>query len=322
MRKARRTICTVSGALGLAGAAAGGGEQALRHIMRPFSALGLRLRALSLSGAAGNAWAWVIAAAISLLPVVYILIARRRRRQPGDILFVLAGACMLGGIFLLANPTLLLHPMLQGAQLPAETLALAPAAAMLSMLLAAAVVRWAGGLTESGLTDWLGALLTALAALIAYASARDAAGAVLGAIGRPTEGNELQQYLGSLSQASGSGWAALLPALIALIPNGFLLAAADGAGELVSAVGRERFGSETEACAARLAALSRNALTALVVCAAVRNITCVLLAPYIQNVHYAVDLPLDAAAMCCAAMLLARLIRAACRVKRDNELMI
>ena len=77
------------------------GSDVMVLLLRPFTLLGEMLRAWSLSGAKGNLGAWAVVAVLSLLPSLFILIARRKRKQKSDWLFFLASAVVFGALFLL-----------------------------------------------------------------------------------------------------------------------------------------------------------------------------------------------------------------------------
>ena len=90
-------------ALGLAAGHALRGSVGAAVVAAP-AALGVRLRALSLSGGGGNAAAWAAVVAISALPLLGLL---TRRRQKADLLLPLACVTLGVGLFFLVNPTLL-----------------------------------------------------------------------------------------------------------------------------------------------------------------------------------------------------------------------
>jgi len=153
------------------------GSDVMVLLLRPFTLLGEMLRAWSFSGAKGNLGAWAVVAVLSLLPSLYILIARRKRKQKSDWLFFLASAVVFGALFLLVNPTIYVHPMLTEARLSSpELLTGGPVFSMLSMLLLCLLARWTGGLMtlkkqERRLLFWTRALLISSMALIAFSTA-------------------------------------------------------------------------------------------------------------------------------------------------------
>ena len=324
------------------------GENILLTLLRPFTLLGRMIREWSLSGAGGNAAAWAAVAVLSLAPVVYILIARRKRKQKSDWVFVLTGAGVFGGLFFLVNPTLYVHPALTEvfAESP-EALTGGPAFMMLSSLLCAAVVRWTGGLMipkkqNRRLIFWTQALMIGSMALIAFSvgfGLAESVQAVWGGGEAASAGGWLvydeagglleaddalvQSLFAPYSgKADSSALIGLLLAVIALIPDLFSIYMLDAAVSLAGAMERGFFSDETDECASKLAVRARYTLIASVGCMAAANIFTVLLAQWIQNWNMNFSLPLDELLISCGAMLLARLLSAACKVKRDNDLMI
>ncbi|MBQ2955560.1 MAG: hypothetical protein IJE08_03775 [Clostridia bacterium] len=350
----------------LAGAAAAliqsfTGAQVMEALLHPFTLFGNLLRGWSLSGAAGNAAAWAVLIALSLLPVIYILLARRKRKQAGDWLFLLTGAIIFGGLFLLINPTLYVHPALTEAlHYAPELLTGGPVFMMLSALLLSVVVRWSGGLmgmkkAESRLIFWTQAILTFSMTLIVFSSAYSltdglraaffpggntvsanlfAAESVSG-MGADASSDALSAWMNSqysdnsplaaMSSPASRETSALIGLIltaITLIPNIFSVCMLDAASSLVSSIGRGFFSEETDGCASVLAVRARYTMIASVGSMAAENALTVLLAQWIANWNMSFSLPLDDLLLSCGAMLLARLLSAACKVKRDNDLMI
>lgn len=346
----KRYLFTLAGfVLGAACALVQGvtGADILITLIKPFTALGNLLRSWSLSGERGNAGAWAVLTVLSLLPILYILIARRKRKQVGDWLFVLTGAGIFGGLFLLMNPTLYVHPMMTEAlSYSPEVLTGGPVFAMISMLLFSIITRWSSRLMQLKSRDkrlffWTQALLVGSMTLIAFSTAFSAAEgvqSVWGEGGASLDGWMVYEEAGdilpatdpfiqSLFPASGelqdtSALIGLLLTLIALIPDLFSIYMLAAAVSLVSSMGRGFFSDETDKCASKLAERARYTLIASIGCMAAENILTVALAQWIMNWNMSFSLPLDEMLISCGAMLLARLFSAACRVKRDNDLMI
>ena len=104
--------------------------------LEALTALGGRLRALSLSGGVGNALAWALVLGLSALPALGLL------WRPGsrwDWLLALAAAEIFSGLYFLVNPTLL-HPVMDGPA-AGRLWSLAVAGAAAATLLAWTVLR-------------------------------------------------------------------------------------------------------------------------------------------------------------------------------------
>lgn len=337
----KRYIWTLAGGmLGAAGAliSSASGADFMERMLRPFTILGGCLRGWSLSGAAGNAAAWAALIVLSLLPVIFILIARRKRKQGGDWLFLLTGAVIFGGLFLLINPTMYVHPaMTEALKHSPELLTGGPVYAMGSMLFLSVIVRWSGGLMtrkrqDGRLIFWMKALLTGAMALTAFSSAWSLADGwkALGAGGGAStdpwammEGSLAPEIMG-VSRGDQDMSALILFGLsvIGLIPSLFSVMALDAAVSLAASMGGGWFSEETGVCASVLAVRARYALIASVACMAAANLITVLLGRWILNWDIRFSLQTGDLLLSCGALLLARLISAACKVKRDNELMI
>lgn len=336
------------------------GSDVMVMLLRPFTLLGEALRAWSLSGLKGNLASWAVVVLLSLLPTFYILIARRKRKQKSDWLFLLASALVFGGLFLLVNPTIYVHPMLTEARVSSpELLTGGPVFSMLSVLLLCLLTRWTGGLMnvrkqENRLLFWTRALLVSSMALIAFStafSAAQGAQAVWGdtktnayqlmsvesaaSVGSDFSSDALSAWAGAqvsdpmqsllLSSRGAEETSAALSFLLScilLIPNLFSIRTLDSALSLSSSMAHGWFTEEADERASVLAVRARWTLIASVACMTAVNVLTVLLARQIMNWNMSFSLPIDDLLISCGAMLLARLLSAACKVKRDNDLMI
>lgn len=309
--KRRHWIALLGGLLGAASALAQGSEgNLLLLLLKPFSLLGGALRAWSLSGAAGNACVWIVTIALSLLPVVCMLILRRRRKQAGDWLFVLSGAGVFVSLFLLINPTLAVHPaLLRATASSPEARSGGPVLTAASLLLTSVLVRWSGGLSDDRLVGWSRALATVVMALIAANLGNQAAQIVL-------------SFVGGFASATSQVVSSSLPAAISLIPDGFLLALLDAAVALIDAMRKGWFSEAVEARADALAVRARRSLIAVAACIAAGNALTLALNAWLEHSSIRLDFPTTDMLLSCGALLLARFVGAACRIKRDNDLMI
>lgn len=322
--KVRYGICAGGLLLGVIAALIEKTGNILLTLMRPWTALGSLLRAWSLSGAAGNVCAWTALLILTLLPTVCMLILRRKRRQKGDILWVLTSLALFPTLFFLINPThLSAAPFAELAELSAISLVMTS----LSLLAAAILTRWAGGLKQARLTFWMGALLTFTMALIALAAGWALADSLLlfGETGGSMD--PIAEMMGrARNPFPDMAFVTLILTLISLIPDIFSLHALNTASALIGTLSAGWFSPETETQANRLARCARRTLIAAVCCAAGRNAASVLLGSAIQGASVGIsvqmDLPLTEMLLSCGAMLLSRWLAAACKVKRDNDLMI
>lgn len=275
--------------------------QPMTLLLKGALGFGETLRAWSLSGAAGNAAAWAVCLLLSLIPCLYLLWARRKRRQQSDFLWLAASACLFAGLYVLVNPSLIFSMLPNG--IPdgpvAKMAALLPLSAAFSLLLACILLRWAGGLTDGRLIPWMRALLLAAELLTAFSMGF------------------------RLTDRCLAGSAALiLLTLTDLTPDVFLLALMESARALLAAMRAEWFGKESERLAARTALWGRRSLAAAVCASAAHNALVLLLGRWLGDLSVQISLPLTEMALSLGAMLLARALNAACRLQRDSDLMI
>ena len=262
--------------------------------------IGQQLRALSLTGTAGNIAAWSICIAVSLLPMVYILLARRKRKQSSDFLWPVTGLCLFAGLYFLINPSLatfFLPPFISGNTLT-KWAAILPMYAALSLLAACVTMRWAGSLTDGKLIFWMRALLFATMLFTALCMGCS----LFAAYSQPAAIPCL-----AASMTADIFWLLLLDSALALLTvmekNGW-------------------FHAESERQALLLAGRARWALIASVCSLAARNVLMLLMGRWLSDIDLSIDLLLTEMTLSCGTLLIARCMAAACRVKHDNDLMI
>lgn len=321
--KVRYGICAAGLLLGVVAALMEYTGSILLTLMRPWTALGSLLRAWSLSGAAGNACAWAFLLLISLLPTVCMLILRRKRRQKGDILWLLTSLSAFPTLFFLINPT---HLSAAPVAELSEVAGMALVMTTLSLLAAALLTRWAGGLQEARLPFWTGILLTLSMALTALSIGWVLTEALL-IPGSSRPADPFAEIMGQTQNAfPDMSLVNLILTVISLIPEGFALCTLESAARLTGTLEKSWFSSETQTHAEQMARCARRTLIAAVCCAAGRNAASVLLGSVAQGASVGIsvqmDLPLFEMLLSCGAMLLSRWLAAACKVKHDNDLMI
>lgn len=308
----------------LAGIAAGclgeaGRASLLTALFAPWQALGALLRRWSESGNAGNAAAWALILVLSLLPTLLFLPFRRKEKRKGDFLFPAVSVLSVACLFLLVNPFLLLPDgMPEEMKLFSSS---SPVILLLSALLCAVLVRWSGGLKDAAAARWLRALIVCGMALIALS-----AGWTLAEACRPLaeapEADPLAGLFGAGAPSASVRLASSLPALLSLAPDFFLLRMLSAAHRLASAFSEGLFTAGTRSASALLAARARHSLTASVGWLAAGNLLQLATARLTGSLSVSLQLPLFEMALSCGAMLLARLLSAALRIQRDNDLMI
>lgn len=280
----------------------------------PFAQIGRGLRALSLSGAAGNAAAIALYVLLSLIPAAaFVLRLRRAERDGEDALLLLMSATLFGVLYFMVNPALLGR-----SNIPASMVRPALGGLVYAELCAYAVLRVLRGAFDANaarLRRYLRALLLALAAVLVYAASGGTA-------------TELLDGLESLKKANtgstGLGWTqafltvrALAGAVTPVLDVWVIFAAlrlidARAAGEIGPA----------EQAAQTLAARCRAGLSISVLLSLTVYLAQVLFSERLRQVALDVTFPLTSIAFCLGALLLARLMQENRRLQADNDLFI
>lgn len=306
-------------AAGLIAALAGQNAALSAALMNLLCAPGLMLRSLSLSGPGGNACAWGVCLLVALLPVVFILAARRKEKRPGDFLFVLTGAAALACLYLSVNPALLKPFSLPEEMIP--VLSAAPGVTFLSVLAAAVLTRWSSGLSGPRIIFWLNALIGGIIFFAALSSGFALTQSVSALFTVPGP-DPLQDLFGEAVSPAPALTVRLLLTLISLVPVCFLIRTLTAAADLVRALGQDLFTPGTVRAADVLALRARAFLISSACCLAAGNVLQLLTFPLTGSFAVSFVLPLTEMAFAAGTLLLARLLSAALRIRRDNDLMI
>jgi len=294
----------------------------------PFEQIGTGLRALSLSGTAGNVIAIIIYVVISLLPVTALVLIRRRGRWwAEDLLLALLAIVFFAVLYFMINPGIL--PTVFGS----------PAANASNFAMVAKAV--AGGLAYSVICGY--AVLRVLRAF------------------KTDVADSLLRYLAALLVLIvavlvwlifGSGFADLVAGLKAVptcplpdvipcsnpptLPYAFLvvrfivnqlapaltIAVLFAAWKLLRSLRIDRYSADTVAASDALARLCRTALVVIVLANIGFNIVQVLCARWLTSVNLTVDIPVFELTLVLVALLASRLLSENKQLKDDNEMFI
>lgn len=279
----------------------------------PLEQLGLLLRKLSLSGAAGNAAAIALYVLLCLLPVLALLLLHKRRGLlPEDALLGLLCPVLFTALYLMVNPALL------GTWLgaPGERMGKALlGGAVWAMVCAYAVLRLLRAVFRAdgpGLRTYAQILLWALALLLVYGVFGAAFGSFLDSV-ESTRAANTGGGLGLTYGFLGLQW--LVNVLPYVLDVWVLFAALD-----VTAA--ERYSEEMTEAADRLAKRCGAALTWTVLTNCGFNLLQLLFARKLHVVNGVVLLPVYSVAFTLAALLLARLLKENRELKADNDLFV
>lgn len=275
------------------------------------TALGARLREMSLSGAGGNAAAWGIVLGLSALPGLGLL---WRGRHGVDWLLALAAGEIFAGLYLLVNPTLVRWE--EGAGM---MIAMAAAGCVWATLLAWAAMRGLErilaaedpGRTMGRLLEWSALALAWLAVL--------------------AQGVGLWQEIrrtGEANTALGVGelWPTYLAlgvlAVLDLIPTLLCCQVLGWGGELARRLEEDPFGEGTVELAERLVRRCAGAASASVGVCVAGNLMQFVLLPVLRTARFNVSFPFAAVLLAAVLGLLCRYFRRAKAVSDDNGTII
>ena len=271
--------------------------------LAPVEGIAAGLRSLSMSGAAGNALAWALWAALSLLPLLGLLPAGRKRGL-ADVFFTLSALLSLPMWYCFANPGLLAARFPGGSEmlLPvARMLLLAP---VLLLLSGAVMLRCTeGDARRDGARTFLRRTRVLLAAFLCIEA-----------------GAAAYAMAGGLRSAAGEGGLtvalAAFQALCILAVCAAALATLSAAMDLARAMENGWFAAEREAV--RLAHLARLQLAVTCGAAALSAAACAALMGRV-SMAAVTDIPLTELLAALACMLLARFVAEGARLKREND---
>ncbi|MCI8376103.1 MAG: hypothetical protein HFI29_11815 [Lachnospiraceae bacterium] len=283
------------------------------------------LRTLSLSGSAGNVLAFLLYTLISLLPLFLpgLWLWRRKRRLWGaDLLLPLLSAYTFYLLYVFINPALFYARMPKGlkgeAGLPC--LKAVYAGLWLSMLLSWLVLTWIRVLSDEEILDRKEFLYRGMRGLLT------ASIAILGAALLYSTGRELMGRLGELAVNSGKTETdlafALLRTACAFLPSCIFLGILWQMKRLLKAMEAEPFGEEELREARRLARVSRTGVMMSVLTALTWNGALFFFAGSLSYVDYRWEISFFPLLAAFGSLILARYLREAGELRRENEMII
>ena len=296
--------------LGAALALAFPGELSYEAIAAPVTALGLALRGLALSGSGGNAAAWAITLAVSLLPLIPFLLLRRKRKAVEDWVLLLLIPQLFALIYYAVNPTLI--DSMAAPFLPVGQLGVILATAVTWLVLA--FLRALAEAPGQRLAAAVGALLTGCALLLAFGAGANQAATWRAAADSVRSGNT-----GDVS------FTLIMLAVLGILRAApYLLGAAAllWGGRLVEAGGREPFSQDTAQLCDRTALACRMAAEAAVVLSLTVNLLQLAFFSLLVKTDFRVELSLLPLALAGAMFLLSRWMRQGLALREDNDSII
>lgn len=302
--------------------------QGFEVLYLPWEGLGMLLRTLSFSGAAGNAAAFFLYVLLSLFPMFYLGWKRGVRKKPlrlEDALLVLLSADTFYLLYAFINPALFWERLPKMAQdmgagdfLP--LMKLFGAGLWIALLISWMLLTLTRTLREKEVIDRKEFLFRGMRILIWAALLLSAASALVS-----VSGLLLDRAAEIRANAAGTGgdWLFVgLKAAAVLIPEGFLLGIFGRMLGLLKAVRREAFCPETVEAARKLAEVSAGTVQVSVLCSLAWNGALFLFGGYLTSVNYSFELSLFPLLMAFASLILTRYLKEAYAIRQDNEMII
>lgn len=280
-----------------------GGGDLLTILTFPFAPIADGLRALSLTGSTGNVLAWGLYLALTLWPLVWLVLRLKAKRAGSeDCLLPLLCGTLLVAFYQMINPGELRRMFDSAAGLGRPLLAVA----VWSVLCCYLTLRLGRAALESQpqtLSRWLPRLTWLLmAAFVAVLFGKNVPACVLAW----RQGN----YFSIVTLAA------------ATIPAVFAVRTTKAVGDLLTALGEGRYSQRALNAANNLSSVCSTALCATAVTELLYNLMQVLGASAIGDVNLSLSLPVVQLVFLLAALLLARLIAHGQRLQEDNDLFI
>lgn len=330
MSHKRILILSGAGLLGLLAAVLGTSITASSAPLTVLTTLSNALRALSLSGVAGNLAAWLLVYALSAPPVLWMLLQwHKLEKHWADFLAPLASLLIGMGLYVLANPTRMDAPVIELARF----LPLAYWAAALSALVCWAILRTLHNL-EHGISLSVGAalstLLLAASALMVFAAVNGGVSEFLSLMLQTEQGNTstsplLAAYgLGTdLTQmTSNTRWLLLILTLLDMIPTLLGAVVLLWSMDLAQAVQTAPFAEETVVLSEKMAAWCCRMVQGTVLVSVASNLLQLAAFPHVAHTNFTVNLPLLPLLLSAALFLLCRLFQHGRQLQQDNDSII
>jgi hypothetical protein len=285
----------------------------------PFEQIGAGLRALSLSGGAGNAAAVALYAALGLLPVAVLpFLGRRRKLFAEDWLLGLLSVSLFAILYFMVNPGVI-DSFTGGAAGQAVGKAVLGSVAY-SIVCGYFVLRALRIFFQSDaekLTHYMSAALGALGMLFVYMIFGACFSGLLDSVAALRAGNEGNENL------LGASYVFLgIQALANALPYALDICVVSAALRLLNEFRADRYSPETVAAAGRMSKLCTGALAAAVLTSVAFNLFQLLFVKTLTVVNVSVNIPVVSVAFVLAALMLTRFVAENKQLKDDNDMFI
>lgn len=295
----------------------------------PFEQIGIGLRALSLSGWAGNLAALVLYAAACLVPVAAMLVLFRRGFHREDWLLAVLSAALFGVLYLMVNPALIgsLFGGAAGLRVGKAILGGTVYSVLCGYLVLKVLRLFFAGSTGQ-LEKYMAVLLCLLNVLFVWLAFGACFGGMLDSMAALRAGNTGSGFLwGSFGDTLGGQLDASMVFLILQYAVNALPYVLDvfvvfAALRLLEELRAGRYSEESVAAARRLSKLCGGVLGATVLVSMAFNLLQLLFAKALLVIHSTVQIPVFSITFVLAVLLLARFVAENKQLKDDNDLFV
>lgn len=279
----------------------------------PLVTFGSFLRTMSLESGSGNAGAWAIVIALSLLPMLGLLWKNRTR---ADLLLLLSGAEIFAMLYYLVNPTRVSRVLSwMDAGMIAKSWALISAGCILGTIVCWVLLRFLK-ILEQKPADILPVFLFWTAVIYAFGLGFSGVRGMEAAVQELAHGNS------QASLIAGSRNMLIVLHILALIPNLLGVWVILMAGRLTLALEKAPFAEKTIALAERISKSAVCIAKTTLLLTVLGNTAQMVLFSKLLNVHTEIQIPLLTLVLCAALMLLCKYFRRAKEVNDDNASII
>ena len=292
------------------------GDAVLSAVTFPFEQIGMGLRALSLSGGVGNAFSILLYLVVCLLPIVALLVIRKKRDLLGeDWLLFLLSVLLFFALYYFINPGILaglFHGVPAGKMVLGGTI--------YSVALAYLILRILRLFRNSEigrLKRYLAVLLGLLNVMFVYLIFGAGVGSLLQSIANLQAGNSGNEGLLGASYVF-----AALQYLVDVLPYVFDVLVVFAGMRLLHHLTLDRYSDETVLAAHRLSRLCGTVLSTTALVIAAFNLLQLVFAKYLFNIHASLQVPLFSIVFVLAALLFSRLVAENKLLKEDNDSII
>lgn len=287
----------------------------------PFEQIGMGLRLLSLTGKLGNSLALSLYAVFCFLPLLFLLMARSKRKlHIEDALLALLSAALFVSLYLMINPAYIGN-MFGGIGETGLTIGKAVLGGTLwSILFGYLILRVLRLSFESGtekLQGYVSAGLFILIFLFVWAVFGVCFGEMLNSFSTLQAGNT-----GNESGLGTTYVFLVLRFIVDALPYVLDAITVFLALDLLAAMRADRYSEQTEALALRLSRWCIKALAAVVASAVSLNLLQLIFARSLRIIDSELSIPVVSVLFVLAVLLFARLVSENRRLKGDNDLFI